>query len=150
MNKKIINDYIKELGGSKILIDRAKEIYEIHKIVCPQEIKTIFISEYHTKDKTRIFDNLWFFSDSFFMETKNFQNNNNTDLIRFQKNIDYIEMFYQDFDFKKGNDNSNLTIKMMLGGTDLFAQFKASKQNCDNLMNIYSNFFKSNVRVTPA
>ncbi len=59
--KKGFANYLKTIEGTKSLIDRVRVIYEFYKKLCPEDIEDIFVTDYLTEDKTRNYENLWFF-----------------------------------------------------------------------------------------
>ena len=57
---------------SDVDIQVVKEVFAQGKVLCPEELKTIFISDYKETDGKEQFKDLWLFSDNYVIEAMNF------------------------------------------------------------------------------
>lgn len=143
--KKEFEEYLKSIGiSTEVLLNRIESIYQFYVDVCPEEIKDIFVTEYIKEDGTREYESLWFFSDKYWTEAKQFIINDNFDMIPIE-NIIRWEIKKQDYDFKKAIEKSRLFLKVNIT-TFLLAEFKSSKENCDFLKEIFLKYVKPKIK----
>jgi hypothetical protein len=136
-------DYLKSISLSKVLIDRITEIYENYQMLFPIEILDIFVCDYVKEDGSREYQSLWFFSDNYLLEAKEFVVKFDIDICPHKDSIYYINFEFQDFNFKIAEDRSRLRIYFEFGD-DKACELKASRENCDYLMKIYRRFILPN------
>ena len=139
--------YLRELGGSKPVLNKAKKLEKLAGIICPEKIESFFVSEYSKKDGQRVFENLWFFSNKYFLESKRLMSYEfDLDITCVYGNIDWIEITYDHYDPSKPDkttDDSRLRIE---GSSGIITfTFKASKENCQKLWSIYLKHIKPNL-----
>ena len=136
-------DYLKSIGMTKTNIERVETIHKFYKGICPDEITDVFVSEYLKEDGSREYENIWFFSQKYCMEAKLFLTKDDFDITPIWKRIEYLRIEKQDYDFKKAKDQSRLFLHFTLD-TKMTCDFKASKENCDNLRSMIVNFITPN------
>ncbi len=57
-----IKDYLKSIGiVSDVDIQRVSELFSQGKVLCPETLKNIFVSNYKESDGKEQFKDLWFF-----------------------------------------------------------------------------------------
>lgn len=128
-------EYLKSIGITEILQKRIATIYEVFQKTCPDEISDIFVTDYIKDDASREYENLWFFSEKYLMEAKQFATRDDFDIMPFKKKIVYWNTVSQDYDFKKATEKSRLSMYIaVLPGREAYADFKAARENCDCLM----------------
>lgn len=136
MEEKMVS-YLKSIGMGERVRERVTEIYDFYYEVCPEEITRIFVTDYVEKDGERIFGNLWFFSEHYAMEAKNFISTDDFDMVRME-GFGYWQIKKKDYDFEKATEKSNLFIKCNLVGFDVSTcDLKASKENWDYLKQLF-------------
>jgi len=141
MNK---SDYIRMLGGSENIIVKIPRLESLASTLCPETVEEFFISEYKKTNGQRILENMWFFSPTFILESKNIiQENINLDILCINKIIDRIEIDSEKYDFTKATDESSLTI--ILHMTTAVALLKSTGFNCDKLWGIVQEYFIPNI-----
>jgi hypothetical protein len=119
--------YINNLTLSRTLLNRIEEIYEFLKIFCPEEIESVFVTNYVNEDGSLQYDRIWFFSNSCCMEA--------------------LQITKKDYDFDSpATPNSKLKLLVQYEGVEAVGQYKASGQNCDNLKEVYFKYFQQNFR----
>ena len=143
--KKEFIEYLKSIGITTALRERIETIYEYYKEICSDEITDIFITEYIKEDESREYENLWFFSDKYFMEAKQFITKDDFDIASIEKSIIYWKIEKKDYDFKKATEKSRLFLSAVLNNV-VDGDFKASKENCDYLKEIILKYIKVNMK----
>jgi hypothetical protein len=143
--KEEFKKYLESIGITETLYKRVETIYEFYRNICPDEITDIFVTEYIKEDRTREYENLWFFSKKYAMEAKLFIEEDNFDITPIQNRIHHWRIQKQDYDFKKATEKSriHLTFSIDLG---VYAEFKASKENCDHLKDIIFKYVIPNLK----
>ena len=144
MKKEFIK-YLESIGITKAIRERIETIYEYYKEMCSDEITGIFITEYIKEDGSREYENLWFFSDKYCMEAKQFITTDNFDITSIKKQISYWAIKKQDYDFKKATEKSRLSLSVAFNA-DITGTFKAAKENCDYLKEIIFEYIKINMK----
>jgi hypothetical protein len=140
--------YLKSIGMEELLIERVAEIYQFYDNLLNtnlnDEILDIFITDYITKEETREYENAWFFSKKYFMEARLFINEDDFDVNTISKELYYLRIKKENYDFLKSNEKSRLYIKFHAyqKGT---GEIKASKENCDYLKKIYIKYLLPNL-----
>lgn len=137
--------YLESIGITKALCERIETIYKFYQERCPDEITGIFITDYMKEDGSREYENLWFFSEKFVMEAKQFITKDDFDLTPIKKRVFYWRIQKQDYDFKKATEKSRLHLQF---DYDIAIQgdFKATKENCDYLREIFHKYVAPNLK----
>lgn len=137
--------YLESIGITKALCERIETIYKFYQERCPDEITGIFITDYMKEDGSREYENLWFFSEKFTMEAKQFITKDDFDLTPIKKRVYYWKIQKQDYDFKKATEKSRLYLQFYLD-TKIEGDFKAAKENCDYLREIILKYVAPNLK----
>jgi len=137
--------YLKTIGMTDILIKRVESIYNFYQGVSPEEITSIFVTDFIKEDGGREYENLWFFSKSNMMEAKGFISRDDFDMSPMLKHIIYWNVKKQDYDFQKATVKSRLHITIIVVYENI-ADFKASKDNCDYLKDIFQKHILPNIK----
>jgi len=137
--------YLESIGLTETLCKRIETIYEFYKDVCPDEIADIFVTDYITEDGSREYENLWFFSEKYAMEAKQFITKDDFDITPIKNRIHYCRIQKWDYDFKKATEKSRLYLRCDQD-TGMSCEFKASKENCDYLKDIILNYILPNLK----
>lgn len=138
-------EYLESIGITKTFRERIETIYEFYKNICPDEIEDIFVTEYINSDGSREYENLWFFSEKYVMEAKRFITEDNFDITPIHKRIHFLTIKEQDYDFRKATKKSRLYLQFALD-TTAEGEFKASKENCDYLREIFLKYILPNLK----
>jgi hypothetical protein len=138
-------EYFKKIGLSDILQDRITVIYEYYQKILNNEISKIYVSEYLKEDGARMYEGLWFFSDKYTMEAKNFVSEDDFDMTVIDKRIQYWNVKKKDYDFEKATEKSRLSIYFTID-TGMSCDLKASKENCDYLKEIFFKYVVPNLK----
>lgn len=107
-------EYFKKIGLSAILQDRITVIYEYYQKILNNEISKIYVSEYLKEDGARMYEGLWFFSDKYTMEAKNFVSEDDFDMTVIDKRIQYWNVKKRIMISKKLRRNHGLVFILLL------------------------------------
>ena len=132
---------------SDVDIQVVKEIFSQGKFLCPEELKTIFISNYKETDGKEQFKDLWLFSDNYVIEVLNFskQETWSMDITIFTNNIHTVSIETNNFNpSQKAKDDSSLHI-VFYTLTGFSCDQISIGRNCDVLMSIYKKYIKNNL-----
>jgi hypothetical protein len=136
--------YLEAIEMPEAFSKKAEKIYEFYRETIPEEIISIFVSDYLNEDGERQYENLWFFSETHCMEAKQFITKDDFDITPFKVKMKYIRIQKENYDFKKATEKSKLY--MSFGSTTgMVGDFKASKENCDYLKEIILQHFIPNL-----
>ncbi len=136
-------EYLKTLGMTKPLLDRAESAFSFYAEVIADPIEDLFVSEYIDQDGSRKFESLWFFLPDAVLEAKSFASQDQYDYSPLQKELGYWEVKRKDFDLKCGTEKSRLFLKVIFSGagvSSITGDFKASGTNCDKLWGIFKRY----------
>lgn len=143
--KEDFKNYLSSIGiTTKAFSERIEAIYQFYQDLGLGEITGIFVTDYIQSDGARIFENLWFFTENCAMEAKQFPTQDNFEMLVFYKRIPYWNIKKQDYDFKKATDKSRLYL-VFKHDTGIEGSFKASKENCDYLKEIFLKYILPNL-----
>jgi len=135
--------YLKQIDiKTKALTDRIRFVCDVASEICPEEIEQIFIADYIKEDNTRAYESIWFFSERYCLEVKNFETDYNIDIVPIK--VYWFEMSLKDYDFKKATQKSRLQVSMIFDG-QISGSLKAAKENCDVLRDILLKYIKPNL-----
>jgi hypothetical protein len=137
--------YLNVIGITKVLFERIEMIYKFYQERCPDEITSIFITDYIKEDESREYENLWFFSEKYCMEAKQFITEDNFDITPIKRRVCYWRIQKKNYDFKKATEKSRLYLEFKLD-TGISGTFKASKENCDYLREIFIKYIALNLK----
>lgn len=142
-----IRRYIRNIGGSTVLLEKAKKVRKIADFICPDKIIDFHISEYKKKTGERVFQSLFLFSERFQLESKNIMSADvNMDITFHKSFIDYYEITSSAYDFSKSaTDESTLKIEGAMGNMSF--ELKATGRNCENLWDILTKYIKPNMYI---
>ena len=129
--------YLDSIGITGTLAARVLTIEALYTDRLGVQAEDIFVSEYVQQDDTRIYESLWFFSDSYIMEAKRFPRELRIDIVPIRDNIHYWSAELQDYQFSRTTKKSRMTIEITLGGGAI-GTLKASGANCKTLTGLVS------------
>jgi len=137
--------YLEDIGMTKKLIGRVKEVYDFYEKLVPGEIEAVFVTDYLTSEGTREYENLWFFSKKQCVEAKNFLTTDDFDMDSIIGTIYAWNIEKKDYDFKNATAKSrfNLIFYMVNLRT---GHLKASTKNCQYLKHIFLKYILPNLQ----
>jgi hypothetical protein len=140
--------YLKSIDLTEPIIKRIDEIHQFYETILStkldDEILDIFVTDYITKDETREYENIWLFSKKYFMEAKLFIKQDDFDICPISRDIVYLQVKKQDYDFVNSNQKSRLSVTYVAGLKGR-GELKASKENCNYLKEIYIRYMLPNL-----
>lgn len=139
--------YLGSIGMiSDVDIQRVKDIFLQGRVLCPEELETMFISNYEEPDGKKQFKDLWLFSDKYLIESLNFSKveTPKLEMTIFSNSIHSVSFETNNFNLKKAKDNSKLHI-VFYTLTSFSCDQIASGSNCDAMMSIYNKYVKPNL-----
>jgi hypothetical protein len=143
-----VKNYLGLIGMiSDIDISQVREIVNQGEILCPEELKMLFISNYKETNGKDKFKDLWLFSDNCLIEVLSFnkQETFKFDIIIFRKNIHTIAIETSNLNFSQSaKDDSKLHIEFYTLN-DFSCDQLAYGRNCDVLMSIYKKYLIPNL-----
>src|SRR2546421_3552480 len=96
-----LNKYVAAIGGSEVMAQRAQQFLAWCKRLTPEDIEDVVITEYVKDDGSRVYETIWFFSDSFVLEAKQFLNAelDDIDIASFEK-LRYLNLQMHKYDLE--------------------------------------------------
>lgn len=143
MNAEFI-EYLNDLNITGILQNRIEDIYKIFKEMCPDEIVDIFVTNYIKENGSKEYENIWFFSDKYAMEGKNFITKDDFDITPIKNRIHYWNIKLENYDYQSATQISRLFLKF-ISVSGINFELKASAENCDYLRDIIKKYVKANL-----
>lgn len=120
------------------LLKRILDIFIFYSSnICPEKIQDIFVTDY-ISEESREYENLWFFSENYAMESKRFISEDYFDIAKIRE-ISVIDITKTEYDYIKPNDKSKLNL--FCDTETVNFQMRASKENCNHLKNIIKKYF---------
>lgn len=137
--------YLESVGMTAPLIARVEQIYAFYdKRIIPNQIADVFVSEYVDSVGLREYDSLIFFTEAFVVEAKRFVHEDDFDVSILRKQVTYLEIRKQDYDYEHATDASRLSISFTLR-PGITGEMKASRANCDHLRNVVAKYLVPNL-----
>ena len=139
-----IEDYIKSIAGSDVLLKKVKEVKKLGDAICPDKIEDFFVTEYRKPDNERVYQSLFLFSKRYLLESKNIlSSETKIDIAFYFEYVDYFEITSNGYDFRKASENSTLELEGTIGS--IVFDLKASGKNCDKLWTLTKKYIKPNL-----
>lgn len=127
-------DYLARLGMVSSGIERVSLILDFASEICPEPITDIFVSERNSESGGKIPDSLWYFSESYAGEARDYLSQDTTDLIYIRNTITYWKVVRRKYSPHTFDQHSRMALTFTshpFGG-----ELSAVGQNCDALMGI--------------
>ncbi|MGD9578918.1 MAG: hypothetical protein AB7Y74_11750 [Syntrophorhabdus sp.] len=136
--------YLETIGIQGIFLKRVGEVINFYQEFYPDQIEDIFVTEYFDKEENRQYESVWLFSMQFAMEAKQFLVADDFDSTPLQRQVKYWTIKKTEFDFRDASIKSRMHLQFeLLSG--ISGNLKASRENCNFLMNIFRKYILSNV-----
>jgi hypothetical protein len=137
--------YLQAIGLTQTLIGRVEQIIQFYEQLAPGEIRDILVTDYIGSDEQREYESLWLFSDLYAMEAKGFVSRDEFDMVCLCDRVTRWQIQKENYDFASAAYNSRLNIH---ADTDArwYYQFKASRENCDNLRDLFLKYILPNFK----
>jgi len=133
--------YIISIGiRSAVMHQRVEEIYQDCLKILPEKPKDIFVDEYIDSDGRRHFECLNFITPKVFISADNFISTKDYRLTSLIQPLYFLQIINTDYDLKKATKKSHLIIEARFAIAGRYT-LKASRGNCDVLLNITKKYF---------
>lgn len=133
--------YLKNIGVTKPIQNRVEHFYCLCRDMAFGQLLGVFIDEYLTEDKTRKYTGLSFFSQYFIFSVTNFLTDDKIEIFNIKTCFDSITIIVENFDFKKANDKSLMSVQIY-HSTVAKGGYKASQKNCEYLVRILRKYIR--------
>lgn len=137
--EKFINEYFEKTNFPVSFREKVERAYKFYNEYIKIEIKDIFITDHIDSEGKRNYENLWFFSDKYMMEAKNFLKKDDFDCYPIKVRSWTIKFndYLPNDDF---TDKSRLQFVSHMEYAGV-VEIKASKENCELFMSIFKKYF---------
>jgi len=138
--------YLRGIGiETRAFLERIEFLYKACCEMSPEKPKDIFVSNYIQKDGKPVYESLWFFSDGYCSEAKNFLTKYDIDITPIKRSITYWTVTMDNYRFQeKASLDSKLTLEFHLA-QGIEGEFKSEGMNCEYLASIINNYVKPNL-----
>ncbi len=137
--------YLKKIGVTQPIQDRVEYFHCLCRDMLFGELLDIFVDDYLTEDKTRKYTGLTFCSKDYNFSVPNFLISEVINIIPHQNVQDSITITVKNFDFKKTNEESLMSVQLfsnqISGGI-----YRASKNNCAYLVRTLRKYIEPSLR----
>jgi hypothetical protein len=134
--------YLEQLGATKPIQDKVEYFYRLCSNMLPYKpLVDIFVDDYLAEDKSRKYVGLSFYSKDYIFAVPNFLTQNRIVVGRHRTVQDNVEIIFENFDFRKANDQSLMTI-ILHHGSSTTGQYRASQKNCEHLTLILRKYIQ--------
>ena len=142
--------YLKYLESIDIkteeLINKFTTVHDYCQKVCPYEFEDLFIDEYINEDGIRVYESISFFSREYVVAALLFSKQNELIIGKLGTHRFELKFKSKDYNFTKATGQSRLSLERRDPSTRaIVGWFKASKENCDTLMNILKKYVLPNM-----
>ena len=137
--------YLKSLQATDVVLGRANKIFELYgQLIDGFDAREIFASEDINKEKKREWRSLFFFTDEYILEAKNFVSETDLDITFVIRSVDYMRMQFKDYEpGQPTTSESRFVVKGYLI-SELDFELRASEDNCERLWQICRKILMQN------
>jgi hypothetical protein len=140
--------YLKSIGITSVPF--LKRVEEIHDFAVDSGIirnmDDILVEDYINSDGSREYTCLNFFSADVIFSANGFLIRDDFAASPTVKDIYYLKINKESYDFKNATEHSRLTVDLYYSGLTGGGNYKAAKENCDQLRKMILKYFVPNLR----
>ena len=143
MNEHI--DYLNSIGiNTDTLIKKVETTLRAARRICPEEIQSIYISDWIQPEGQRAYEHLYLFTNTYIIESVNFttDTNVNMEMTVLKDRVKYVIVKYNDY-FEKANTASRLSVRFDTDSASF--ELKGAKENCNKLIEVYDKYVRPNI-----
>jgi hypothetical protein len=131
-----VNNFLKEYNGI---------LKAVSQETAPEEVENILITDNVSKENERTLENLWFFTQNYAMEMKDFKNDlQNMDITKYKDKVVYLQV-KKNYSFDEDvSESSRLYVYFRLS-TGVDGELRASAKNCRQLHKIMRDCLAKNL-----
>ncbi len=125
-----VTEYLESLGAPEVLLERVASLLGAYSALLPEDVESVFVSEYSDEANQRTFEALWLFSDHFAMEAKLLgAEEDQFDFVPHKHGVRHIVIRKRAFDLTTADDASRMAVEVWF--TDQrYGILKATGDNC--------------------
>lgn len=138
-------DYLNSIDiNTETLINKIGQTLQAARRICPEEIQSIYISDWIQTEGQRAYEHLYLFTNTYIIESANFatDTNVNIEITVLKDRVKYVIIKYNDY-FEKANTASRLSV-IFRTDSGVF-ELKGAKENCDKLIEVYDKYVRPNI-----
>ncbi len=144
LSKQKIENYSNSLSLTSVIRDRINTLISLNAKIIDSDILDIFISEIEDDEMNRTYTSLWFFTNKYIIECKQFQTVNDLDIMLYREKIHYCKIMFREFDSFVATEKS--FVKIYCGvNNDMKINLLATGKNCEKAFEIYQKYFVNNL-----
>ncbi|MGA1821916.1 MAG: hypothetical protein ACMUIG_05260 [Thermoplasmatota archaeon] len=148
--EKQIYDYIRSIGikidiTTEPLLDKVHNIFKFYDMVCPEEIEEVFISQKIDPNGNIQYEDVAFFSDSYFMIARDFTRTDDFFMYDIESNIISWNIKKRKFNFRKARDDSMMSLTFSIRNSDFDHYLRAQGENCIKLRDLFNRYVMTNM-----
>ena len=143
-----MNMYIEYLDSIEIntatLIKKVETTLRAARRICPEEIQSIYVSDWIQPEGQRAYEHLYLFTNTYIIESVNFttDTNVNIEITVLKDRVKYVSVKYNDY-FEKANTASRLSVRFDTDSASF--ELKGAKENCNKLIEVYDKYVRPNI-----
>jgi len=143
-----MNMYIEYLDSIEIntatLIKKVETTLRAARRICPEEIQSIYVSDWIQPEGQRAYEHLYLFTNTYIIESANFttDTNVNMEMTVLKDRVKYVSVKYNDY-FEKANTASRLSVRFDTDSASF--ELKGAKENCNKLIEVYDKYVRPNI-----
>ena len=141
---KVYVDYLNSIGiNTDTLIKKVETTLRAARRICPEEIQSIYISDWIQPEGQRAYEHLYLFTNTYIIESANFttDTNVNIEVTVLKDRVKYVIVKYNDY-FEKANTASRLSVIFHTDSGEF--ELTGAKENCDKLIEVYDKYVRPN------
>src|SRR3972149_6368732 len=111
-------DYLNSIDiNTEAMINKIEKTLLAARRICPEDIQSIYISDWVQTEGQRGYENLYLFTNTYIIESANFSTdtNVNIEVTVLKDRVKYVMVKYNDY-FKKANTDSRLSVTFLTNG----------------------------------
>ena len=138
-------EYLDSIGiNTATLIKKVETTLRAARRICPEEIQSIYVSDWIQPEDQRAYEHLYLFTNTYIIESANFTTdaNVNMEMTVLKDRVKYVSIKYNDY-FEKANTASRLLVRFDTDSSSF--ELKGAKENCDKLIEVYDKYVRPNI-----
>jgi|GEM_PF-1618283 len=138
-------EYLNSIGiNTDTLINKVETTLRAARRICPEEIQSIYISDWIQPEGQRAYEHLYLFTNTYIIESANFSTdtNVNIEITVLKDRVIYVIVKYNDY-FEKANTASRLSVNFHTD-SGVF-ELKGAEENCNKLIEVYEKYVRPNI-----
>lgn len=138
--------YLRELGMGTSLIEKGLTLYDEYEAYLSEAINYVFISEYVDDDGNRIYESIWFLTDTLMAEAHEITSDGHGDIVPLGQGLTQVDFSRKNFDLTSATTQSRFRVSVTFDRSGLKGNFKASSENCAHLLTILRDYLLPRVK----